>query len=924
MDLSFSKMKNRTNKYDKEDLFYIVLNIFILFIGVLDINLYTIIINFLRISLLWVFICVISYKESLEHKNFLIIMEITSLFLITLGCLSIAKVSGSQLEFFNISFIIMNVCNYIFIKNIEDEVIKKHKLAFIYMLSIVLYLFAIYILGGQEGNYLFIVLNITISLNNILLIDEGKSKKIKYYKMIKNLSKLTLISVCIGFIYFAFYYNYNIPKLHGIIYLALLNYIYYSYRYTIKYIVKNPYYELRNINKELNNKSYELNNINKAIASEVLMSKKIKDYINQRKELLDQSLDAMPNIWIITDYNLNILYTNNKFNNKFTDKVETLYQVLKDINKDNKLINKILENKYKELIIDENIYLDNDIYTINISNNFIDKNFLICLTEITKEVELEKELKDIGDEYKSIIANIPCAIMLRNSSKVIKDININMVNKYFEELFNYNNKNFKDMNILKYYDKFNIEFLDNKNYSELDLSIDEKIENIQNNAYKYNLITATMPQGNNIKRNIEIKVDDFEDEGQIYKLIILKDVTEEIETYKNINSQNNMYKKVLNTIPDGILIENDRNKEIIYANKKYMDIFGIHSKKEKANELAYKYRDRLETKYLHNLHKGEKNKSIHILNNNNKIKELKMYTRSWYMNNEKFKIRIIEDLNQQREAERMKEILIGQREYDKMKMEFYANMSHELKTPLNNIYSSLQLVENLYKNNKILDNNNEIYNHIKTTKQNMFRLIRLIDNIINISQVKSEIYKIKSINFDIVYLVEEIVDSILPYANLRKINLIFDTNKEEILVGLDPETIERIVLNLLSNAIKFTKQDGEIFVGVYKENNTVKITVKDSGIGIDEEKLIDIFDRFKQIENGSISNEFGSGIGLYLSKSLVEFQDGTIDIKSKINEGTEIVVKFPISKVKEEDEMAVEYNQNIEKFKIEFFDIYRS
>ena len=58
------------------------------------------------------------------------------------------------------------------------------------------------------------------------------------------------------------------------------------------------------------------------------MSKKIKDYINQRKELLDQSLDAMPNIWIITDYNLNVLYTNNKFNNKFTDKVETFYQVL--------------------------------------------------------------------------------------------------------------------------------------------------------------------------------------------------------------------------------------------------------------------------------------------------------------------------------------------------------------------------------------------------------------------------------------------------------------------------------------------------------------------------------------------------------------------------------------------------------------------
>lgn len=922
MDLSFGKRNSKSNKYDKEDIFYILLNIFTLFICILNINLYIVIVNLLRISLLWILICVISNKENLEHKNFLIIIEITSLFLIILGGLSIAKVGSSQLQFFNISFVIMNVCNYIFIKNIEDKVIKNNNIAYIYMLSIVLYLYAIHMLDGRDGNYLFIVLNIVISVNNILLIDEDKYKKIKYYKMIKNLSKITLFSVCIGFIYFVFYYNYNTFKLHGIIYLTLLNYIYYLYRYIIKYIVKNPYYELRNINNKLHNRSYELNNINKSISREILISKKIKDYINQRKELLDQSLDAMPNMWIITDYNLNILYTNNRFNNKFGDKFKTFHQIIEKIDKYNKLINKLLENKNKELIIDENIYLNNNVYILNITNNFIDKTFLICLTDITKEIELEKELKDTGEEYKSIIENIPCAIMLRNSSDIIEEININMVNKYFEELFSYNNKDLKNMNLLKYYDKFSIEFLDNKNYCELDLSINEKIKNIQNNADKYNLITATMKEDNNIKKNIEIKVDDFEDENKIYKLIILKDITEEVDTYKNINRQNNIYKKVLNTIPDGIIIESDSSKNIIYANQKYMDIFEIPGKE--INELVYKYRDRLNTKYLYNLHRGEKNKSIHILNNNNNIKELKVYTKSWYMNNEKLKIKIIEDLNQQREAERMKEILIGQREYDKMKMEFYANMSHELKTPLNNIYSSIQLVENLYKNNKILDDNKEIYNHIKTTKQNIFRLIRLIDNIINISQVKSEIYKIKSINFDIVYLVEEIVYSILPYAKSKKINLIFDTNEEEILVGLDPETIERIVLNLLSNAIKFTKQDGEIFVGVYKAKGKLKIIVRDSGIGIEKDKLIDIFDRFKQIESGSISNEFGSGIGLYLSKSLVEFQNGTIDIKSEVDKGTEIVVEFPILKVKEADEMAVEYNQNIERFKIEFFDIYRS
>lgn len=208
----------------------------------------------------------------------------------------------------------------------------------------------------------------------------------------------------------------------------------------------------------------------------------------------------MPNMWIITDYNLNILYTNNRFNNRFGYKFKTFHQIIEKIDKYNKLINKLLENKNKELIIDENIYLDNNVYTLNITNNFIDKTFLICLTDITKEVELEKELKDVGEEYKSIIENIPCAIMLRNSSDIIEEININMVNKYFEELFNYNNEDLKNMNLLKYYDKFSIKFLDNKNYCELDLSINEKIKNIQNNADKYNLITATMKEDNNIKK----------------------------------------------------------------------------------------------------------------------------------------------------------------------------------------------------------------------------------------------------------------------------------------------------------------------------------------------------------------------------------------------------------------------------------------
>ncbi|MEG2788048.1 MAG: PAS domain-containing sensor histidine kinase, partial [Romboutsia sp.] len=574
-------------------------------------------------------------------------------------------------------------------------------------------------------------------------------------------------------------------------------------------------------------------------------------------------------------------------------------------------------------IIDKIIYLYEDIYTLNINNNFSDSTYLICLNNITKEIKMEEELKNIGEEYEYIIENIPCTIMLRTSGDILERNNIVSVNKSFENLFGYSKEELKGLNVLEYYNKINLEFLDGKNYNKLNLTIEEKIKNIQSNAQSYNLISATIKDKENLNINMEITVDDYIDNGDSQKILILKDMTEEISTYININNQSKLYRKVLDSVPEGIIIELAKTREIIYTNKKFKKIFAIKGNTEEIESLSKKYRYRLETKFLHNLHNGEKDKSIYIVNEDKKIKEIKVLTKTWYMGDKRFRVKLIEDLDEQREAERIKEILIRQREYDKLKMEFYANMSHELKTPLNNIYSSTQLIEILYKQNKVVDTNGEIGKHIRIVKQNMLRLVRLIDNIINVSQVKSEIYKIKSVNFDIVYLIEEIVSSVQQYAQSKDLNLIFDTNEEILLVGLDPETIERIVLNLLSNSIKFTKDKGKILVGVYKIDNKVQIIVKDTGIGIDKNKLSDIFDRFKQIEDGGVSNEFGSGIGLYLSKSLVEVQEGNVDIKSEINKGTEIIVEFPIKEVKENNEHIVEYSGNIEKFKIEFFDIYK-
>ncbi|HEX9025636.1 MAG TPA: cache domain-containing protein, partial [Clostridium sp.] len=164
--------------------------------------------------------------------------------------------------------------------------------------------------------------------------------------------------------------------------------------------------------------------------------------------------------------------------------------------------------------------------------------------------------------------------------------------------------------------------------------------------------------------------------------------------------------------------------------------------------------------------------------------------------------------------------------------EIFANVSHELKTPLNVIFSANQLIEFYLKNSLIEDNKEKIFKNINTIKQNCYRFIKLINNIVDISKMNSGFLRVNLSNENIVDITENIVQSISEYINGKDISIIFDTNTEEKIMACDPEKIERVILNLISNAIKFTNKDGCIFVNLIDKGDTVEIDVKDTGIGI--------------------------------------------------------------------------------------------
>lgn len=289
-------------------------------------------------------------------------------------------------------------------------------------------------------------------------------------------------------------------------------------------------------------------------------------------------------------------------------------------------------------------------------------------------------------------------------------------------------------------------------------------------------------------------------------------------------------------------------------------------------------------------------------------------------------ISVIRDIYDSKRANEIESLLLEKEREDKFKNDFFANISHELRTPINVIYSAIQL-ENMYLGKKDIG---AIINYNSIIKQNCLRLIRITNNIIDTTKIQAGFLKAKSKSQNIVSIVEEITMLITTYSDYKNINVTFDTEDEEIYVKCDENLIERIILNLLSNSVKYGKEKGTIEVSIYtRDNYSVEISVKDDGIGIPKESHNTIFERFEKVDKSISRNAEGSGIGLYIVKGLVEMQGGSISMNSEINKGTEVLIRFPIVQAGDEicittiDSKVSNSNNVIEKIDIEFSDVYR-
>lgn len=222
------------------------------------------------------------------------------------------------------------------------------------------------------------------------------------------------------------------------------------------------------------------------------------------------------------------------------------------------------------------------------------------------------------------------------------------------------------------------------------------------------------------------------------------------------------------------------------------------------------------------------------------------------------------------------------KEVEKIKNEFISTVSHELRTPLTSIKGSLSLLkEEIFGKMPV-----ETMKLINIADNNSTRLVSLINDILDIERMESGKMELSLEVHNIILIIKEAVECNLPYASQFGVGLQFVNNIETINVLVDKQKIIQVLANLISNAIKFSQTNGVVEVSVEQNGHTVRVSVKDEGIGIPLEYKNKLFQKFVQVDASDTRKKGGTGLGLSICKAIIKKHKGLIDFDSKQNEGS--------------------------------------
>lgn len=382
------------------------------------------------------------------------------------------------------------------------------------------------------------------------------------------------------------------------------------------------------------------------------------------------------------------------------------------------------------------------------------------------------------------------------------------------------------------------------------------------------------------------------------------------------------YYNLIEAFKDGILIFN--MGKLTYINNEALKIIGFNYKEELlGKDIEFVVGVIWDETYIKDSNLIQQIDLISFVKSLCKFRNKRKNTREIEMHlvndDEKRQILYIRDIEEVNKYNKMRKKYEKYLREEEVKNKFYSNISHELRTPINVINSALAL-------NQIHLNNNSIENISKNNyviKQNCLRLIRTINNFIDTNKISEGYLKPNKKIYNLVEIIENVTIATNKYVKKINNSLIFDSSHEEIYIPIDKNMIERTMLNLLSNSVKHGENNKKIEVNINLQEDYVFIIVTNNAKLIEKDEKKYIFDEFTKINKDLNRTKEGSGLGLFLSKTLIELHNGSIKFKASRQGENKFIIKIPL-----EDTLNYDRGENSEivtlnrKVDIEFSDIY--
>ena len=355
------------------------------------------------------------------------------------------------------------------------------------------------------------------------------------------------------------------------------------------------------------------------------------------------------------------------------------------------------------------------------------------------------------------------------------------------------------------------------------------------------------------------------------------------EKIKEANQQKVQTETILKRMTDGVISFNIKG-EVTYINPAAKQMLELKDTDKTFNKIFSKHKEINMEKIIYlEEWKSPETKSEIIIKNNKGAMNLFFTTFKNETNKPTGILVVIQDITQQVKL-------------DEMRKEFVADVSHELKTPLTSIKGFSETLLSGVDDKKTQEHFLNIIN------DNAVRMEKLVQDLLILSKYDNQKQENKKVEFDLGELSKRCAEKFEIEVKKKKQTMQCLVTADVPLVYADKDGIERVIINIISNSVKYTPEKGTIDIYVGYVHNDAYVKIKDNGIGIPEEDLKRIYERFYRVDKARTRQHGGTGLGLSIAKEIIEQNNGSIDIKSKVDKGTEVVLKIPVKKVKHKRE----------------------